>query len=229
MTILFQLINKEPNQGYLSPLLHPQLPALSRPAPPLSSLHFFTVETEEEAKLKEELGLGNGNAMETDEDDIAEVIETVVVPVAPNDVRAGKKDVADVTLPTLAPGHTVLRTPDAPQPGHYPPIPVTALQATSTSSLSSVIPPPKKSGPIQTISIPSPAEAVQAKAVESGMGDEAFVSFDTIPPEPLSGSRKDTTASEGMEVDDEDSDEGIPDLDSELSGFEDDDDDEEGE
>jgi len=37
-------------------LLHPSLPATNRPQPPLSALHFFAKESDEERKLRRELG-----------------------------------------------------------------------------------------------------------------------------------------------------------------------------
>ncbi|KAI9635362.1 uncharacterized protein MKK02DRAFT_44049 [Dioszegia hungarica] len=211
----------EPNQGRLAPLLHPQLPAISRPAPPLSSLHFFTVESEEEAIIREELGLGTAASIceAADEDEGMEAegaVDTVVVPVAPNDVRAGKKDVADVNLPSLNPGHTVLQTPSAPQPGHYPPAPAPA----PTSAPAPVLTP-------QAVPAAQVQEAIPAKVEETGMGSEEFISFDTIPVE--AGPSRVIKIDNKMDVDDDGSDHEIPDLDSELSGFEDDDDDDEEE
>lgn len=143
-------------------------------------------------------------------------VDTVVVPVAPNDVRAGKKDVADVNLPSLNPGHTVLQTPSAPQPGHYPPAPAPA----PTSAPAPVLTP-------QAVPAAQVQEAIPAKVEETGMGSEEFISFDTIPVE--AGPSRVIKIDNKMDVDDDGSDHEIPDLDSELSGFEDDDDDDEEE
>lgn len=58
-TILYNaasLIPQSPSPA-TSALLHPSLPPLLRPAPPLSALHFWTTETAEEKKARRELGL----------------------------------------------------------------------------------------------------------------------------------------------------------------------------
>jgi hypothetical protein len=177
------------------------------------------VESEEEAIVREELGLGTAASVReaADEDEGMEaedVVETVVVPVAPNDVRAGKKDVADVNLPPLNPGHTVLQTSSAPQPGHYPPVPAPA-------------PTPAPVFASQVVPAAQVQETIPAKVDEAGMGNEEYISFDTIPVD--AGPSRSIKIDNKMDVDDDGSDHEIPDLDSELSGFEDDDDDEDEE
>lgn len=179
------------------------------------------METEDEVKLREELGLGNAASVAEGDIEEDEVMETVVVPVAPQDVRAGKKDIEDTTLPLPVLGHTVLQTPDVPQPGHYPPIAVPSVPkpaAPTAPAFTSIAP------------LAPTVENAETQDISGGMGDEEFVSFATLPEEET-GAR--TSAREvkegGMEVDDDGSDEGIPDLDSELSGFEDDDEDDEDE
>ena len=49
-------LDQEPRGDSFSTILHPSLPPLHRPAPPLASLHFFTSETEEEKRLRLEMG-----------------------------------------------------------------------------------------------------------------------------------------------------------------------------
>ena len=61
-------------------LLHPSLPPLNRPLPPLNALHFFTKETEEERRLRRELGYSTSgdrdeNAIDGEEREVMEVDE----------------------------------------------------------------------------------------------------------------------------------------------------------
>ncbi|ORX34482.1 hypothetical protein BD324DRAFT_604668 [Kockovaella imperatae] len=73
-TIIVSLLG-QPHADKTSMLLHPHAPPTVRPQPPLSALHFFAPENEEEKKLRLELGLGRleDEQREGDEDDTMEV------------------------------------------------------------------------------------------------------------------------------------------------------------
>ena len=58
-------------------LLHPAVPPMIRPQPPLSALHYFAPENEEERKLRLELGFGRTEDAADPEDG---VMDDVVVP-----------------------------------------------------------------------------------------------------------------------------------------------------
>ena len=52
------LMQKSSDRPHLSLLLHPSVPPMMRQPPPLSALHFFEAETDEEKAMREELGFG---------------------------------------------------------------------------------------------------------------------------------------------------------------------------
>ena len=74
-------------------MLHPALPPMTRPQPPLSALHFFAVEGEAEKKLRRELGFGH---------------------VEDGDHRSFDGNETD-DLPGFAPTNQSIRTPTAPK------------------------------------------------------------------------------------------------------------------
>lgn len=64
-----RLIDQEPRGDSFSLLLHPSLPPLHRPQPPLSQLHFFSTETEEEKRLRLEMGFATELDLENEAGD----------------------------------------------------------------------------------------------------------------------------------------------------------------
>ena len=66
---------KEPSGDAFSSLLHPSLPALHRPLPPLSALHYFAPENDDEKRLRLEMGFTTSSdpIIEVEEHDEMEV------------------------------------------------------------------------------------------------------------------------------------------------------------
>lgn len=156
-----------------------------------------------------------------------EVVETVVVPVAPNDVRAGKRDVADTTLPTPVPGHVRVQDPDTPQPGHHPPTPAPTI----TPGISTAAAPVTEKSLARSQDFEATATPAMPipSAADSNELQQDFIAFGQVGRTTSSKVASGMADLGKMEVDGDGSDVGIPDLDSENSEFDDDDDDEEDE
>lgn len=218
-------------------LLHPSLPPMSRPAPPLAQLQFIQ-ESEEERKLRRELGYSNGDDDEDDEDDDMAVDEPAVKrvnvqsvtmqKVSPLEAVAQSVSAEVLTVPTpaikTAPGAPVLF-------GGVAPV-ATSTPAARAPAVASV---PFGSTPAPApISVPTPADtptpAAEASAAESSAAP-AVPFMSTPSSKPVSSSSAldppPPAADVAMVVDEEDDDdEAIPELDSGSSdeGEEDDDD-----
>lgn len=219
------------------PLLHPSLPPMSRPAPPLAQLQFIQ-ESEEERKLRRELGYSNGHEDEDDEDDMAvdepavkrvNVQSVTMQKVSPLEAVAQSVSAEVLTVPTPA----MKTAPGAPVPfGGVAPV-ATSTPAAPAPAVASV---PFGSTPASVpVSVPTPAEAptpaTAAPAAESST-TPAVPFMSTPSSKPVSTSSAldppPLAADVAMVVDEEeDDDEAIPELDSGSSDEGEDDDDDE--
>ncbi|WVQ74084.1 hypothetical protein IAR50_003668 [Cryptococcus sp. DSM 104548] len=197
------------SQPSIRPTLHPKLPPMMRHQPALSELHFFAKETDEEKKVRKELGFGLADETvdveEDEEDELPAKRSSAVAPVvqAPVQVTAPAPQFAQ-PAPVVAP--VVVQQPapvalPAPTPAPLtlapqPPIPTFQPPTQPAESFISF------TNTTTTSSTTNPSASTQTKVVE--------------------------TVSERMQVDDDD--EALPELDSgsedELELDDDDDDDE---
>lgn len=73
---------KEPSGDVFSSLLHPSLPALNRPVPPLASLHYFAQEGDDEKRLRLEMGFTTSSDPVVEADDMEVDNEPIPIPQA---------------------------------------------------------------------------------------------------------------------------------------------------
>lgn len=195
-------------------LLHPNLPPLQRPQPPLSALHYFAKETEEERRLRRELGYTSFEddtlAREEGGDNDMQIDETIIQPSITQSVHQQRTSVVQqitaATVPT-----------SLPPPVALPPVaaqsiqPIQAKEATSSRIVEQSVPEPeasaaseKPSGLAEGSFISMPSDKGKSREVEQTLEEITTFTSNTI----------------------EDDDEPIPELDSGSSdeGEEDDDD-----
>jgi hypothetical protein len=106
-------------------VLHPSLPPLPRPAPPLWALHYFAPESDEEKRLRLELGF----ATSLDADFIAAATSSIPAEEGPMDIDI-EIDVRHRGHPeSLLPGRTALREDEPRYPGAGQPVGITVPRA----------------------------------------------------------------------------------------------------
>ncbi|OCF37432.1 hypothetical protein I316_00553 [Kwoniella heveanensis BCC8398] len=235
----------------LAPILHPSLPPLQRPLPPLSQLHFFVKEGEEERK--ERLGMGFGSLDDLDNEP---------VPVHPQEEEQknkkgaapahGASTAAPVTVQESIQSTTAAAVPQViPAGSSSHSAPSFAISASTGSKPTSTVTAPAVSVASTTsIKEQSPAGSVLPQAVADAPAQVPSISSDFISmpiatPTPTTTTAKEVNSTSTtlthtvtsdvvmLGVDGDDDDEAIPDLDSGSDDFdeedEDDDDDEEEE
>jgi hypothetical protein len=175
--------------GYL---LHPALPPLARPLPPLAQLHMFAPESEGERKVRREMGFGLPGDKEHNEDEDDEDEDDAMAVDEPAPL------VAHVPVPvpvvTFAPAVTVPAVPVA-APVAVTPTPVAAPAAPVAASTQAA-PAAAPAAPVPTVpfmSVPStkPASAVPAPAPTTAPTHAADESDDEPLPDLDSGSDDD--------------------------------------
>ncbi|TYJ56301.1 hypothetical protein B9479_002992 [Cryptococcus floricola] len=188
------------SQPSIRPTLHPKLPPMIRHQPALSELHFFAKETDEEKKVRKELGFGlegevvDGEEMEMGEDQVPAKRVAAVAPVAQVPVQVVAQPQFAQTAPVVAP--VVVQQP----------APV-ALQAPTTAPAPITLAPQP---PIPTFQPPTqPAESfisfTNTTTTSSSTNPSASASTQTQ-------KKVVETVSERMQVDDDD--EALPEMDS---------------
>lgn len=271
-----------------SAFLHPSVPPLLRPAPPLSALHFYTTETAEEKKLRRELGLkvvsgrrarrataggvgeGEGEAeegasgsdaddsedeSEDDEgDDVGDDENMENGARAANRPRLGGDGASTMPVPkhkqeqaavaareqqAAPPSHATLVVPVAPQDvrSGKPSLDLTAAPAASSAAQS-------QSQPDEVLVLADPVDDSQMEVDDKEQEQEQetpdFIAFTSTMTsvsttidkgkgkmEVVEAGQMAVIGGTGAEEDEED--EGIPELDSGMSDFEEDDEDEDDE
>ncbi|CAK9784465.1 hypothetical protein CC85DRAFT_284757 [Cutaneotrichosporon oleaginosum] len=178
-------------------LLHPALPPLSRPLPPLAQLHMFAPESEAEKKVRLELGFRDGNE-EDEEDEDSDEDEDMAV----DDWPTGNGVAQPVAPPTPAP--VAVAVTIAPQPVAVEVVvpPPAAVSAPFSAPIPASVPAPA-SVPVAAPAAVSVPEAAPAAA--PFMSSSSFSA--PAPPAPA-------PAPVAAAEDEDDSDEEIPDLDS---------------
>ncbi|ODN85653.1 hypothetical protein L198_07482 [Cryptococcus wingfieldii CBS 7118] len=186
------------SQPSIRPTLHPKLPPMIRHQPALSELHFFAKETDEEKKVRKELGFGlegevvDGEEMEEDEVPAKRV--AAVAPVVQAPVQVAAQPQFAQPAPVVAPVAV------------QQPAPV-ALQAPATAPAPITLAPQP---PIPTFQTPNqPAESfisfTNTTTTSSSTNPSASASTQTQ-------EKVVETVSERMQVDDDD--EALPEMDS---------------
>lgn len=217
-------------------LLHPALPPMSRPAPPLAQLQFIQ-ESEEERKLRRELGFSNGQDEDEDEDDDMALDEPAVKRVS----------VRSITMQEVSPLEAVARSvsaevlavptpasktaPGAPVPfGGVAPFASSTPAAPASVAASAPFGSTPAPAPVSvTADAPTPVTGSATPQTESATPAAPFMSTPSSKPSSSSSALAPPppAADVAMVVDDDDEDEAIPDLDSGSSDEENDDDDDE--
>lgn len=174
----------------LNELLHPALPPQARPMPPLSQLHMFAPETEEEKRLRREMGFQLPGEEAIAHDDDEDDDEAMVVDEVPQSTPAvATATSAPVAIPVVAfapkPVSVVSLTP-AP---FSQPVPQPAPQASQEPETAAVPPSATMDPSVPFMSTPSarPAtttvvevEVAAAPApAEDGSEDEAIPELDS--------------------------------------------------
>ncbi|GMK54211.1 hypothetical protein CspeluHIS016_0107970 [Cutaneotrichosporon spelunceum] len=180
-------------------LLHPALPPLARPLPPLAQLHMFAPESEAERKVRRELGfrgLNDEEEEEEEEDDEMAIDDWVVGNgVAPPSKVPASAPVAVTAVPVSVPV-------PAPQPATVlaaVPAPVPPVPAPFTAPIPAPMTPAPVAVVVSTALEPTPAPAVPFM---SSSKPATFAAPVPVPAPVASAEEED------------DSDEEIPDLDS---------------
>jgi hypothetical protein len=178
-------------------LLHPSVPPAHRPQPPLNALHYFTKETEEERKLRRELGYST--------------LEDAVVPEVEDedhDMAAEQPTTVQIAVPTA------ISTLPRSQPSAAAPLAAqTTVQTVSAVSEATSAPPP----PIVPRTLATPPEVAAASTeppAAAVVAVESFISTSTAVPTTSGLVEKvtHTVTEQYMDVDDDD--EPLPELDS---------------
>ncbi|WVQ84129.1 hypothetical protein IAT38_006276 [Cryptococcus sp. DSM 104549] len=208
--------------GKLSLVLHPALPPMLRPAPPLAHLHFFKKEGEEEKKERLALGLALDTDLPEDETDHAEggmeVDVREVSKTATAWQQAGAAGVRTVQTSTTS-------SVAAPVPQAVPVKQSVLPPAPAVPAYVPAVAPAPVAVAASAPTIPAPAPAV----VQPIEASTSFISAPTTAGPSTSTVETATTTEkvQVMQVDgEEDEDEGIPEMDS---GSDDDFDDEDEE
>ncbi|WVR04541.1 hypothetical protein IAU60_001548 [Kwoniella sp. DSM 27419] len=213
----------------LTTLLHPFLPPLQRPMPPLSQLHFFVNEGEEERK--ERLGMGYGLVDDPVEED--EELGEPSTLKSSNRPPVQRQHQQQQPLPTPAVPAPVLTQPAAP----IAPVPAPVVPKLPSAPAALLI-----SSISQELAVPAPSQSAIKPATQATLGPEAVttpsaeVAIDLISAPTTTRELVTKTVVEGLGSGDvimlnDDDDEGIPELDSgsDEDELEDDDDEEEEE
>nr|XP_018265574.1 uncharacterized protein I303_01944 [Kwoniella dejecticola CBS 10117]OBR87732.1 hypothetical protein I303_01944 [Kwoniella dejecticola CBS 10117] len=228
----------------LAPIVHPSLPPLMRPLPPLSQLHFFVKEGEEERK--ERLSMGFGIVDETngaEEEEAADgdmVVEQSTSQIS-SSTKALSGDIKRFEQNTAATQYSIPASTTATASLAVPP-PVSASTTPSTS-LQPVIPAPSSSISSSAVvpSVPIPEQPIQfSSAMSESITTQVESNFISHPSANADEKGKGkavvaataTSAKTTQDMDDiimlnDEDDEGIPELDSGSDDFDEDDDDEE--
>lgn len=171
-------------------LLHPALPPMARPLPPLAQLHMFAPESDEEKKVRRELGFGGEERDQDDDeedDDEAMAVDEPVSFVQPAVVPVVTPVVPAVVMPVLAP---VAPVQSAPAPFSVPvvvpaPAPIAAPIAAPVAAAEPAVPSvPFMSAPSSKPSSASVAEAAPVAAApapgaDGDSDDEAIPDLDS--------------------------------------------------
>lgn len=178
-------------------LLHPVLPPLSRPLPPLAQLQLLAPETEEEKRLRQEMGFGDDDKVEEDDEEM-DVDESVVAvqASAPAPVQAAQVPFNPQPIRAAVPA-------PAPEPAAPVPAPV-AVPLASAAPVA------------ELVSEPSPVTALAPSIPFMSAPSQPRLGAEASPielPEPAAAAKADDS-----------DDEPIPDLDSGSSDEEEDDD-----
>lgn len=215
-------------------LLHPSLPPMSRPAPPLTQLQFIQ-ESEEERKLRRELGFSNGQEEEDEDEEDDMVVDEPAVKkvnvhsvtmqeVSPLGALAQSVSAEVLTVPTPA----LKTTPGAPVP--FGSVASVAASAPAAPAPAASVPfgSTPASAPAPTEAIPAPTASTAPQTETSTSPAVPFMSTPSTKPSSASAelAPPPPPADVAMVVDeDDDEDEAIPELDSGSSDEENDDDD----
>ncbi|WRT64888.1 uncharacterized protein IL334_001824 [Kwoniella shivajii] len=209
----------------IAPILHPSLPPLMRPMPPLSQLHFFVKEGEEERKERIAMGFGqdeDNDHLENDEDEDGNdvVMKQPNSQLSSNNVR-GTQTVNQ---------HSTVDASSATGSATASTLPVNVVQSTSTTQTIEKLSQPL----IPTISTPDdssnappvggqPAPVVPlAEPTSPVAAVESFISFSKTTTKTV---EKEGNTEDVIMLQDED-DEALPELDSGSDDFDEDEDEE---
>ncbi|WWD22092.1 hypothetical protein CI109_106581 [Kwoniella shandongensis] len=211
-SLIISTLKHQSNSERLAPILHPSLPAMMRPLPPLGQLHFFAKEGEEEKK--ERLGMGFGH-LDDGEEDAQMVVESqfAALPSTSTNTNGGLYNAPTSTTAPIVVPITVAVTA-APAPAPAPAFAATPVPAPASAPA------------------PSPAHvpAPPAAAATSTISESTFISSTTTTQNINQQSTVPLPAranTNEMDIDGED--EGIPELDSGSDDDLDDDEDDEEE
>lgn len=194
-------------------LLHPALPPLARPLPPLSQLHMFAPESEEERRIRREMGFKNPGEDDADEsDDEGEEDGMAVDEWAPAPARNGS---AQVPIAAPAPAPAPAQATPVPVAVAVAAVPVAPVQPATAAPVAAAAPTP---APFAA-SAPAPATTVDGRDAAPAV---PFMSAPTsratsAPSEPSATAAAAVPAPAPAAVsaeDDDDSDDEIPELDS---------------
>ncbi|KAL1408936.1 hypothetical protein Q8F55_005750 [Vanrija albida] len=197
---LLPTFKTESSRQAFSLLLHPALPPMARPLPPLSQLHYFAPESDEEKKIRREMGFFTaeevaGGAAQDESDDEEMAVDEEWAPPAKVQV------VAAAPVPVVVPAPVVLPVV---QPVPVPVVPV--VQPVALPIAQPALAQPAAPPPIVEAAAPVAPAAPFMSAPSS--------SARPVAPEPAA-------APAPAPAEDDDDDDMIPELDS---GSEDDDD-----
>ncbi|WWC87015.1 uncharacterized protein L201_001898 [Kwoniella dendrophila CBS 6074] len=206
----------------LAPILHPSLPPLMRPLPPLSQLHFFVKEGEEERKGR--LGMGFGVVDEVEDGD--EVSENMVAEKSiqkPSDLQI--TPTPNPTLNKLVQSTTTTITNNA----------TTSEASAQTQSISSVETAIKANPAIPAGEIPAPAARSTTVPASVSLAEENvavpslpvvsdFISQPSASANSIAVVVENTKDTEDVIMLNDDDEEGIPELDSGSDDFDEDED-----
>ncbi|WOO82813.1 uncharacterized protein LOC62_04G006299 [Vanrija pseudolonga] len=208
---LLPTFKTEASRQAFSLLLHPALPPMARPLPPLSQLHYFAPESDEEKKIRREMGFftadevaGGAGQDESDDEEMA-VDDWASAPPAKVQVVAAAAAVA-APAPVFVPAPVVLPVVQA-----APVVQQAAQPLVQPLAVQPVAPAP----PVVT------EASVAATPAASFMSAPSASSSKPVAPEPAAA-----PASAPAAADDDEDDDMIPELDS---GSEDDDEDDDDE
>lgn len=194
-------------------LLHPALPPLARPLPPLSQLHMFAPESEEERRVRREMGFKNPEDEDDEEEDGDEDEEDDAMAVdewAASAMRNGAP--AQVSVPVPAPAPAAVTVPVPHRPVHPPPAIVASAPAPFTAPVAAAAAPAPAAAPVQEE--PIDVTVTQASAVSFMSGSTSTASAQLTVPAPAQTAPTPAAAAAAPADDGDDSDEEIPDLDS---------------
>ncbi|WVF69904.1 hypothetical protein IAT40_004687 [Kwoniella sp. CBS 6097] len=227
----------------LAPILHPSLPPLQRPLPPLSQLHFFLKEGEEERKERLAMGFSTSEDFENEPTPQGEGVDVSVGGTAPG----GRVPVASAApvvvqervqtssqVPTGSSNLQASRPLAFNAPSTSVPVPIVST-STVTAEESRIAPTAAAIAPSldTSTSAPAPAEPESSSnfmSIPSSSAQYANAQLKEV--ERTSTTTTTTTTTEdvimlGGNAEDDD-EEGIPDLDSGSDDFDEDEEDDEG-